>query len=161
MQRIGDLELDQDLAFERRQWHVQRVAWVLMLLFLAAACTGVFGLGPWSSGQVASGDGTLVVDYERFVRRQMDQDIVLSVTAAQGDTVVVWLDDSALVVEAVWPEPEQMRAENGRQEFVFSTEEGASLEVRFAVTREDMGRETIAMGIEGYGGVSFWQVSYP
>jgi hypothetical protein len=44
----GDLELDQDLAFERRTWTVERVAWVAMGLMGIAALAGLLGPGPLS-----------------------------------------------------------------------------------------------------------------
>ena len=39
MQRIGDLELSQDLEFQRRSWRVQRIGQGVMLLVLLAAFT--------------------------------------------------------------------------------------------------------------------------
>ena len=44
----GDLELDQDLIFERRTWTVERVAWVIMALVGLAALAGLLGPGPLS-----------------------------------------------------------------------------------------------------------------
>ncbi len=43
--RVGDLDIEQDLDFERRQWHVQRVGWVVFLLILLAAFVGLLGTG--------------------------------------------------------------------------------------------------------------------
>ncbi len=40
MKRVGDLEIDQDLAFERRQWSVQRVGWGVGALIIVAALLG-------------------------------------------------------------------------------------------------------------------------
>jgi uncharacterized membrane protein YcaP (DUF421 family) len=37
------LEIEQDLTFQQRQWHVQRVAWVSVTLLLVAALWGVLG----------------------------------------------------------------------------------------------------------------------
>ena len=44
--RHGDLEIDEDLPFQRREWFAERVAWAVMALLIAAALLGLFGTGP-------------------------------------------------------------------------------------------------------------------
>ena len=49
MQRIGDLELSQDLEFQRRSWRVQRIGQGVMLLVLLAAFTVVPAEVGWAA----------------------------------------------------------------------------------------------------------------
>ncbi|HEV2128712.1 MAG TPA: hypothetical protein VGR22_08850, partial [Thermomicrobiales bacterium] len=66
--RIGDLEVDEDIEFQEREWKVQRVGWALMLVVIVLALVGLFGTGPLSAVEREADDGTLVLEYQRFVR---------------------------------------------------------------------------------------------
>lgn len=57
-----------DIGFQRKEWTVQRVGWVLVGLLLLAALAGVFGAGPLSETTTSAEDGTVEVEYERFIR---------------------------------------------------------------------------------------------
>ena len=45
--RVGDLEIHQDLPFQRRSWTVQRVGWAIMALVVLAGLLG----GLWLRGR--------------------------------------------------------------------------------------------------------------
>ena len=64
--RVGDLEISQDLTFQRRSWIVQRVGWVMLALLILAALGGLFGPGPLSRARAGPHDGPLWVEYQRF-----------------------------------------------------------------------------------------------
>ncbi len=68
--READLEMRQDLEFQRRMWVVQRVGWVMMALAALAALLGLFGGAGASSGATAgSREAPLSIEeYERFLR---------------------------------------------------------------------------------------------
>jgi hypothetical protein len=132
----------------------------------SGAVLGVFGSGPLSSAEVTSPDGTLRVEYERFVRREVEHELSVTVTVedrASGE-VEVWLDVASLdtmVVDTISPEPTEERIEGERQVFVFAVGDAEHLLVRFDVAREDMGRNRVSLGIVGGSETSFSQVSYP
>jgi hypothetical protein len=50
LQRLGDLDVAQNLAFTRREWLLRRIAWALVALTLLVALSGLFGGGPLSRG---------------------------------------------------------------------------------------------------------------
>ena len=52
MQRIGDLELSQDLEFQRRSWRVQRIGQGVMLLVLLTAFTVIPAEVGWAAPPV-------------------------------------------------------------------------------------------------------------
>ncbi len=62
------LEINQDLAFQRREWSVQRVGRWALAAFVVAAAVGLFGKGPLTQGQAGAPGTTLWIDYDRFVR---------------------------------------------------------------------------------------------
>ena len=54
---LGDLEVGQDLDFQRREWAVQRVGWGAMALVILAALLGLFGSsGPLSRAATNAAD---------------------------------------------------------------------------------------------------------
>src|SRR5688572_20481984 len=68
-ERVGTLEVHQDMEFQQREWRVQKLGWILMFLFIAAAVAGAFGAGPVSNATAGEQGSAVWVDYERFGRR--------------------------------------------------------------------------------------------
>lgn len=62
---VRDIE---DIGFQRKEWLVQRVAWVLLALVAVGALAGVLGAGPVSETTAESEDGTVEVTYDQFIR---------------------------------------------------------------------------------------------
>lgn len=56
--RVGDLEVPQDLGFQRRACTFERIGWVAMTLVLLAAIVGVWGEGPLAQAEAVSRDGS-------------------------------------------------------------------------------------------------------
>ena len=50
--RKKGIDLDDDIAFQRRQLFVERAGWIAMLAVVVAAFLGVFGHGPLSTAVV-------------------------------------------------------------------------------------------------------------
>ena len=63
------------LAENRREYWVERGAWVGMLLIVLAAALGALGPGPLSRRQAESPDGTLRVRYESMERYQSPSEL--------------------------------------------------------------------------------------
>jgi len=68
LKRIGDLDINQDLAFQRRSWSLQRIGWGLIALVLIAALLGLFGHGPLSEATTDDPSLPIRLAYERFGR---------------------------------------------------------------------------------------------
>lgn len=166
MQRIGDIELDQDLDFEERQWKVQRVGWAIGALLIVAALVGVFGSGPLSSA-TAGNDQSLVVHHERFIRHTGDGDITLVIAGDQAvaGEVEFWVDANwlgAIQILGISPEPVDVRADGDRQIYVFAVDDPAqAFEVSIRFTPRQMGFVRAEFGVNDGAAVSFTQFSYP
>lgn len=76
---LNDLEVDQDLAFERKSWAAQRIGWGVMTLAIVAALAGLLGSGPASRTRAETPDGAIAVEYDRFVRANAPTDLDVSV----------------------------------------------------------------------------------
>ena len=67
-ERPRTIELAQDLAFQRREWSLQRIGWWALAAFVALAFLGLFGGGPLSRARAGDAGDPFWVEYERFVR---------------------------------------------------------------------------------------------
>ncbi len=74
------LELDEDLRFQRRQWQLERVAWLGMAGLVAYSLAGgLGGGGPLSSTNTVSADGSVRVHYERFARQLTPNSVEITI----------------------------------------------------------------------------------
>ncbi len=166
IRRAEDLEIDEDLEFQGREWRVQRVLWVGCVLVLVLGLVGVFGGGPISSVDHASGDDSVSVEYHRFVRHDGRASLRFRVDAshASDQEVAVWIDQRFLdrvQIESVSPQPASMQSDGDRMTWVFEIPEGSEvMNATFAYRPQHIGR------IPGEGGsgestVDIGQFAYP
>lgn len=165
MQRVGSLEIDQDLDFERRQWTVQRLAWVLFLLVLIAGLAGFLGAGPVSNAS-ASLD-SLTVEYDRFARSRAPTEVTVTLSAAatSSDEVTIQIDQRYLdraPVERVLPEPVEMAAGGDRVRFRFAiAAPGEPVAVIFTMQPTEAGMARGTIGVLDGPEISINQFVYP
>ena len=122
--RAGDLDITQDLDFQRRQWMIQRVGWVTMGLVMIAGLIGLMGTGPLSKTSTGDPDDGLQINFQRFDRRHAPSEMRIDIA---GDAIYegeaqVWIDRRFLdriELEQVIPEPEDVRSEPNREIYVF------------------------------------------
>ncbi len=166
-QRVGDLEVAQDLTFQRRSWTVQRIGWVAMALVLLAALAGLTGSGPLSQATAGAAGDPLRVAYPRFARHRAPTtlEVHLAPGAGQGGTVRVWVNAAYLrgaTVEAVYPEPERVEAGPGRVTYVFALEQpGQPTTIAFQLLHDAKWRQRVAVGLGDREPVRFRQFIYP
>lgn len=154
-QRVGDLQVEQDTTFEKREWQVQRVGRVVMLLIVAAALLGFFGAGPLSLTEVRDETGNLMVTYERFGRRGATTDLVVDIApaAVSGGKAEVWLSSQYLgemQVDAVTPAPDQVTFEDDGYVYTFLADQpDEAVTATFNFTIEGMGTVSGQVGLAG------------
>lgn len=76
------LPLDEDIRLTEMSWPVQRIGWALLLLFMLAAVAGLFGNGIFS--EVKQHSGEYQIEYERFGRYEMPQQVTIRAKAVDG-----------------------------------------------------------------------------
>ena len=124
MQKIGDLEINQDLNFERRSWKVERVAWVIAALVLLAALLGFLGPGPLGKATAASPDKSISLAYYRIERFQAPAEWRLQIDGnlvKQGE-LRLWVHRRFVEVIGtlqIDPEPESVEIQNERFVYAF------------------------------------------
>ena len=107
-----DLQLSDDIDQQRRDWIFERIGWVLLAAALFAALAGLFGPGIFGTARASAADGTLSVEYLRFVRARSPQELrVIVEPQNNGDSrFQVWIDSAyvdALSLERVTPQPDK------------------------------------------------------
>ena len=118
----NDLEIDQDLDFQRREWRYQRVGIGVLFAFVLAAALGVTGMGgPLSKGSVRDQDGHLIAEYERFVRRHARSQVRLMIENTSGEVRIAI--NTSYLNQVAWrsivPPPEAVVAEGNRRILLF------------------------------------------
>jgi hypothetical protein len=165
--RVGDLEISQDLNFQRRSWAVQRFGWVMLALLILAACLGFFGPGPLSRAMAGRQDGPLRVEYHRFWRLQSPMSLRLHVgpQAARGGQARVWLSRSyleAMSIQHVTPQPQQVEAGPDRFTYVFTlSPPERPTAVTFNLEPETPGSVPGQAGLENGLTINFRHFIYP
>lgn len=165
LKRVGDLEIDQDLDFQRKEWVVERWSWILMLLIVFAGLLGLFGQGPLSSTTV--GDDPLKVHYGRFERLSAptQMNIQVSPTAASNGEVRLRVDQSVMTlynIQRIIPEPASTELSSGYITYVFKTGLGDQpFQIVFDLEPSKLGMPKGAIGLENGPSVNISQFIYP
>ena len=165
--RYGDIEVDQDLDFQRRDWRAQRIGRIVMLAIVVAALGGAFGDGPLSSASAHSSNGHLQVDYERIARHSASLPLRVHVGPhAPGDSVVdLWIDEDymhGLVVRDISPAPVQTRAGDRRLIYRFHlADPSRAADVVFQVDAQKLWSRRGAIGLVNGDSVPLRQFVLP
>lgn len=114
-----DTPVEEEIALHRKGWTVQRVGWVLMLVFLVAALLGLFGEGILSRKTIRAGNLELV--YERFCR--YEHRLEMKLLSAGEHINVVSLPKSYLEkfkIDKIVPAPSSEVANPGYVSYLFN-----------------------------------------
>lgn len=167
IQRVGELEIAQDLDYQRRSWVVQRVGWVVMALATLAALLGLFGGGPLSRATVGEQNEPLSVEYDRFGRLQSQTTLRVNLgpDAGRERKVSVWLNREYLEgfqIQQVTPQPERVEAGSERLTYVFQlSKSNQPTAVTFYLQPEHIGSVPGQVGLVEGQTLNFTQFIYP
>jgi hypothetical protein len=162
-----ELQIDQSLTYQKREWIFERVGWTVMALVVAAGLAGVFGRGPVSKTRASDPFESLALEYDRFLRYSdpTKLQVTLAPMSTADETIRIWLAQEYLdSVEVLCIRPEPLRQELARdgQVFVFGvTEPRGPLRVTFHVKPDHVGSLAGQIRVGAYEPVSFEQFVYP
>ncbi len=167
-QRVGSIEISQDMKFQERSWRVQRVAWIVMLLITAGALAGLFGDGVLARGSAGPPSSAMSVNYARFTRLGSNSvlEAEIASSAIAGDsTARVWVDRDWLdgyEVLSITPEPEFTELLADRAVYTFKFGPGAGrAKVKYSLDARVMGLARGRIGLDGGPSYQFSQFIYP
>jgi hypothetical protein len=167
MKRVGSLDIEEDLPFQRWQWRVQRVGWVLMAIAALSALAGLLGPGPLSSTTAAAPGGGLEVEYNQFERNSRHTELRVRVAGdrVRDGQVQLWLDSSyahKLQMLSIQPQPERVEAHGDRQVYTFNAAAGPKpVQVTLHYEHKEAGKSKGGIGLVNGPEVLIDQLVYP
>ena len=130
IQRVGSLEVEQDLGLQRHMWRVQRAGWVVMALLVLAAAAGLTGSGPLSQASAGMRGGPLWLGYDRFLHAEGLATLQVHLGESNGNGTKsgegqrrIWISRAYLEkvpIERSVPEPERVEVGADRVTYVFA-----------------------------------------
>ena len=163
--KVNDLEISEDMDFQRKEWSVERWGWIFMLVVIIAALLGLFGQGPLSSASAES--GALRVRYNRFERLLAPTQLTVRLNQdnAQNGEIRLHIDQAliqAYTVENLFPEPDRVEASPNQYIYVFKTAQGGQPpDIVFNLQPSRMGPVSGQVGLENGPAVRLSQFIYP
>jgi hypothetical protein len=149
--KVGDLQIDQDMAFQEKDWKVQRAAWVVFAILITAGLLGIFGEGPVSASTTTDNRG-LEVSYERFWRmgKELELRFHLQPEAAPEGKLSLFIEREYLQdfhIRNILPEPDSVTAVPGGYVFEFNVQGDApDLLVVFTLMPDEYGSYAVEVG---------------
>jgi hypothetical protein len=159
----GDLQINEDLAFQRRDWFAQRIGWGVLGLVLVAGLLGLTGSGPLSRVTRSDG-GSLTVEYDRFVRHGSLANLTFRTRPGAVTDARIAIDRGFLVandLQRLVPEPDTTRSRGDEIEFAYEVAPGGALNARWTFEPEDIGRHTTTVRLNDGAPVEIRQFTYP
>ncbi len=130
----NEFAVGSDLAFQAGWARFERIAWILLTVFLLLSLAGVFGRGPVANAEKKASDGSIDVKYERVQRFGTPSVLTVQFPASsiKDGTVQLWADDSLvkpLGTQRVVPQPQSSVIGDGGILYTFrATKVPASVE---------------------------------
>ena len=162
------IDVGEDIGFERREWKMERAAWLVMLVVVLAAVGGLFGNGLFSGTTRTSADGRLEIGYQRFARNASETTLKMSVSRAlttdEGELTILVSSTylRRFVIRAVTPEPDSVEAVGDSLAYVFKLTAGTPrFEADFELEPRSTGWVRGTVGLEGRAPVRLSQFVYP
>lgn len=122
------LEINDDISFQKKFWHIERVFWGLLFLFILAALSGVFGKGPVS--ETSRRLANLNITYNRFLRYGNDSKI--KIILPPGSRPVVGISKEYIdKIDSIsfTPAPERSYYANNQIRYIFMVDERQPSEI--------------------------------
>lgn len=167
-QRVGSLDIEQNLDAQGAIWGLQRVVRALIVLFVVAGVLGVFGGGWFGRTEVRDPGGRLAAEYPRYSRVPGPYELRVEVTPGpdpRGE-VAIWLDHAltdALTLETIQPEPYAQESDGARTVYRFRVDGSRGGEIPFVFhgTAEHAGRVEGVVGLEDGPTLQLRQFFFP
>jgi hypothetical protein len=155
--KVNNLEIEEDLDFQQKEWMAERIGWVFMILLILVALIGGFGVGPVSATALGGDADPLWVEYQRFGRYKSPTTlrIYLNSEAIVNDEIVFWVEDDYLrkfQIEDILPNPDSVEIGDGRYIYHFKANQTSTGvvpdEITFYMQSEVIGPVKGSIGID-------------
>ena len=166
--QVDNINVGSNLDFEKKWWHIERAAWLIMTVLVFAGLLGWFGRGQLAEQTAVSASETYQVRFERFLRFRTPSVMELTtfgnVSSADGVVTITLTSDRLAGLQikqttphAVVEEPVQ----NGvRYSFRFIAS-GTPAKILFALEPGTVGAVNMQVAVNDYAPVQLSQFIYP
>ncbi len=116
------LELEESFDLHKKSWIIQRIGWLLMLVFVICAASGLFGDGPASNEIKVSGANS--VEFQKYGRYDANMEIRVHLNS-MGDIAQLSIPQhyfQNMELEKMVPEAELQQVMNGNNVYSFSAD---------------------------------------
>lgn len=140
MKQVGSLEVEEDLAFQKKEWIFERFGWGALFLLIVATFIGLLGSGPVSTRQISAANGDIRVTYSTVVRRQSPEFLDIRFQGADRDKEVVI--SPALMqswnIQDITPEPEAVILGDEGTAYKFKDEGAGLVRVEYQMDQSEI-----------------------
>ncbi len=168
VKRVGNIQVDQDLDFQRKEWNIQRIGSAAMALILLAALLGLFGAkGPFASTQAGKQGDPLWVEYQRFAHLISPNQFTVHISPQQisGQKLQVILQGSltdTYQIQQVVPQPDQVQVNGSQLIYSFNVQpSGQPVDIIYFFLPNVAGTQQSSFALPGGQSVKVWQFIYP
>ena len=165
--RSASIELETDDRFQKREWRIQRVGWILWGCIIVAALLGFLGPGLLSETKSAAPDNSLSITYDRFVHyhHPRELEVRFDLGAVGASEFQIGVDKSLLEsvdIERIVPAPKQSTVTEQGVVYTFDKEPQLRTgELLFRVDYEQQGRVRGGIALVGHEPAQVTQFVFP
>lgn len=152
-----------EIAFQRKSWRLERLGWFGLVLLMLLTLLGVFSKGPLSTRHISSADGTLHVEYQRFLRHGAHSRLIVTARSAPSGSAVLQFSAQlleAFTLEGIHPEPQSSASRQGGLLLESRADAQGGVTLYLALRPEALGPVEHSISLNGQT-VQFVQFIYP
>jgi len=152
----------EDMRFQHRSWRIERAGWMALAAIALAGLTGVFGVGPLSTGY--SSAAPLGVRYERFQRATRVSAFVFTVAPTSSAELRLHLGgrfQRDFEVTSIQPRPARTATGPHGIDLIFAKERQAESRVVIWAHSRRYGLNRLAAAADGGPAAAFSVFVYP
>jgi hypothetical protein len=161
--RPRDYPVEDDIAFQRKLWRVERVGWGMLVILVLLTLLGLFSKGPLSTHQQMSADGHLQLDYQRFLRQGASSSMIVTLQGEPGALLEMVLEAPFFVtyrIDAIHPQPLEAFSEHAGLKLRVRADRDGRASVHFTLRPEEIGTVHHRLRFDSRE-LKFWQLIYP
>ena len=162
-----ELQIGEDMGFQRRAWRLERIGWGVMALVVIAGLLGLFAVGPLSWTTKTDASGLMRVDFGRIQRLTAPATLKLDVefTAMADDSIEIQIGQSfleAFKISSMQPAPAESITTPHGLLLRFKAEPGEGRAIIYVeVSPEAIGFHSTRLGLAGREPVDLPVFIYP
>lgn len=153
------------MQVQRRHWRLERIGWVAFVLIVLSALLGLFSQGVFSLNTVASADGALSVEHQRFERNGAASALRVAVQGEPDAQVQLEITGDLLekfTIEGMQPAPLSSASFRGGLRLVLRTDPAGDAVLRVALRAAGPGVSRSHFALSGgAAAVTVSQFIYP